>query len=229
MTVFSPGFIFPNAAGAVTLAKTFLSSPNNITGSNTVFSFTSYNIGTAAADRNIVIVVHSRNNGTAATATVKIIVAGQSDITMTADVQFTSGQMGTHIFHANVPAVYGTSATIQVTFTAVMQSTRIAGWNITGSTALTKVDSKTASTSSPAPGALTAVAGGVAIAGTTRDSISRSATWTGATADYNNQSDAGGNYFAYGASALTPTTSITISNNLINDNALSFADVTYSG
>jgi hypothetical protein len=167
-------------------------------GSTSPFTFSSLAIGTAAANRYVIVGIA----GTATPSAVASVTIG--GVTATPVVSQVAGNSVAAIYIALVPT--GTTATIVVTFTGATQKCSIGVWSATGISA-TPVGTAS-STANPASLALTTVKGGFAVAHMQVDSTG-SYTWTNATKEYENSNMDGFTSYS-GADALTTTTSLTI-------------------
>lgn len=130
------------------------------------YTFSSQAIGTAAADRYVVVAVHGSDGSTTAISGVTIDFGSGdtamnvvSDGTNTADQQ--NGVVNGGLFILNVTS--GTTATIKVTFAASKNRCGIGIWTITGLSAETANHVQT-STANPLTATLNTTASGVAIA-----------------------------------------------------------------
>jgi hypothetical protein len=161
------------------------------------FTFSSIAIGTAAANRYVIVGIGATATPT---AVLSVTVGG---IAATQVVSQVAGNSIAAIWIALVPT--GTTATIVITFTGSTQKCSIGVWSATGisPTAL----STASSTANPASLALTTINGGFAIAHMEVDSTG-TYTWTNATQRYAANIDSFSSYS--GADALTSTSSLTI-------------------
>ena len=165
------------------------------------YTFSGVDIGTAATDRVVIVYVSFQN----ASATISGVTIG--GVTATIDVQGggTNGNNRNGWARAVVPT--GTTADIVVTaINAVPKSCgigvyRSAGYTVTLSDTLNVPGATPLSLS----GDITAIAGGVILAGATWRDYSTTATWTGVTEDWDLQQQGAEVHTWSGGHALTPT------------------------
>lgn len=166
-----------HAAATIDFLQSAVATPNIQT-----YTFSSQNLGTAAADRYIIVYASGRDSGTSATSITEVTVGG---VTATEVVQTSNNPTNSTVaglFIAAVPT--GTTGDIVITFNTSMVSGAYAAYRATGIEA-TATD---VATSTPASGdpstTIDITAGGFAIGGTTvAVGATRSAAWTGLTED----------------------------------------------
>jgi hypothetical protein len=172
--------VVPSAGGpAVVTYQTF---SNTYTGTTTL-TFASLAIGTAAADRYVIVVLHERVSSSGDPTAVT--VAGQS---CTRRVQSTSGNnaWGTEIWTTDAPVTSGTTANVVVTFPATVNSVSVGIYSATGLTSIIPTQTKTASGNFSTPTAMSVdvSADGFIIAGGTNSDTTESSTTSGVTEKY---------------------------------------------
>lgn len=170
----------------------------------TVYTFSSMAIGSAAADRGVIVgVVADEVNSTTVSSTDTEIGGVAPVIT-----QASSSNLTVCLLSAIVPT--GTTADVVIRFSAGKGVCHIGVWSCTGMTTATPLDYGS-STSDPGSDTLTAIAGGVcfAVAGSR---INTSLSWSNITEQYDTQS-VGVNTTVSGASITTDGSSINPSGN----------------
>lgn len=145
------------------------------------YTFTGASIGTAAADRVVVVGVWVRSLSAVNFTSGSLTIGGVSATRLSTAAAGAGPGASCALYALNVAA--GTTANIVVTPSASSIRCAIAIWTVTGSTSVTTSDTISANTGSPAiTGTLTIPIGGVGIAvagdgqGTTQ-----TCTWTGMT------------------------------------------------
>lgn len=164
----------------------FLQAASSSTDTDT-YTFSSQNLGTAAADRYIFVGVTSRSSGTTNTinsVTVGGVTATQVELQRT--VTTVVNMAGLYI--AAVPT--GTTGDVVVTFNATTLRCGIGMWGATGLASATATDSDVSSANAPTY-AIDVVAGGFAIgvAYGADNNAPGATTWTGITEDYDGVSE----------------------------------------
>ncbi len=141
-----------------------------------VYTFTAQNIGTAAADRCVIVSAESRR-GAASATTVTVTIGGNATTHQQHGLVEASSSV-VSISWLTVAA--GTTADVVVTYSATMLRARIAVYTMTGGDCTTQtdvdssdIDDPSVALDVPAGGAAAAVCVGASAAGTT--------TWTGIT------------------------------------------------
>lgn len=189
------------------LAATFLQAAVT-TGTSSSYTFTSQNLGTAAASREVVVAVS--HNHTAARVVTGVTVAG---ITASLVVQDSvSTQVGVALWKASVPS--GATGNVVVTLNGVTDAVYIALWHVTGGISGQTTSSNQNSVGFTIAATVTGVTNGVVIAALNwRDGASgRSVTWTGVTERYDarspsaNMDTSGGESTTVGSVTATATT-----------------------
>src|SRR3990167_2651308 len=163
------------------MAASFLQAAVDTTEA-TIYTFSSQSLGTAAADRYIVVAIAARGLGT--TRTISSVTVG--GVSATINVQtpnITSNTSLTGIVIAAVPT--GTTGDIVITFDAQMLRCGIGLYRVTNLVSATPTDTDGSTAADPSV-TLTTVDGGIAIGvGFTQDTAPQAA-WTGATENYDN-------------------------------------------
>jgi len=160
-------------------------------------AFSNVAIGTAAADRYVVVAVALRTNGTQADASA-VTVAGVSCTQIGTDVN--SGSNHLSFWRTNSPIASGTTANISVAWTNAA-NIGVATWAVTGLQSTTPTDTDTTTTDA-ASVTSTVSAGGVLIAAAYSSYLiptSITFGWTGASEDFDGLSVDASSY-ASGAS-----------------------------
>lgn len=191
------GMLAPKAAGPLT--ATYQSS----TFSNsdlTTYSFTSMGIGTASADRYILLVIGSRDTGNNSLSSAT--VAGQATT-----ILYTSGSTTDPraIVITDAPVTSGTTATVSITWSNGSLRTGVGVYSITGGVPSLVADYG-------ASGTVTTATGGCVIAGGYNNGNSNSVTMSNLTVDASVTLE-GPNLLAVGSTNITTggTLSVTIS------------------
>ncbi len=137
-------------------------------------------IGTAAADRYVVVEVVLRTNGTQADASA-VTVAGVSCTQIGTDVN--SGSNHLSLWRTNSPIASGATANVVVTFTNAA-NIGVATWAVTGLQSTTPTDTDTTTTDA-ASVTSTVSAGGIIVAAAYSVGLFPGThTWTGVTEDF---------------------------------------------
>lgn len=191
------------SAPAVT--KTLLALASS-TASTASYTFSSYGLSTATADRLVVIGIMG---GAADVETVSsVTIAGISATLVANNGQGSAGATAsTCLAYALVPS--GTTGTIVVNWTAGMSRCAIRGWSLYNVQNTTPVDSEAPASADPVNFSLNTLSRGVAL-GVGYLRIAGTAIWTGLTEDFDSVFDT--NRQITGASELT--TGATINGNL---------------
>ena len=161
---------------------TFAATAKNSTGSQAVFTFSGHNIGTASADRKVVISASTTGSSSDATGVTGITVGG---VSATKAIDIFGG--GSAVVHAELwylnNVTSGTTADIVVTWNSSRYGCNIGTWAVTGGASGV---SDTATADGGTSGTLSATidcpSGGVVIAQRTCDvslSDHNQQTWTG--------------------------------------------------
>ena len=142
----------------------------NSTSNLTTYTFSAADIGTAAADRMVHVVVAGR--ATTARTVSSVTIGG---VTATANVFTSSGSLvNVGIYTAAVPT--GDTGDVVVTWSGAMTSMRIGVWSSTGLSSATAFDADT-SAASPGTATLSTTSGGFCICGVV-DSAGDAAAFT---------------------------------------------------
>jgi len=209
-------FLFlPSSAFAGTL--TFLQSTGDST-NNTTYTFSGQNLGTASADRVIIVKVSGSNTGGA--NTVSSVTVGGITATAVKELSFLSSAHYVGLFIASVPT--GTTGNVVVTFGSGFARAGIALWAGTGLSSNTPTATNSASTAdgaNPAPSTTVNVsADGFVIAGSyTNNNGAPTWAWTGVTEKFetvvegNSLQSGASDTFVSAVTPLTVTASITSS------------------
>lgn len=163
----------------------YVGDTTSTTGAST-YTFTNHAIGTAAADRKVIVVVQGIQNGTSALSPTVTIGgnAASAEVVANGDVDIFFGRNFSGIYSLDVPS--GTTATIVVNFGGTMYDATVFVYAANG---LQGAASDTASaagggTASPADVSVDVANGGIIIGGASSyDHSSPGATWSGATKD----------------------------------------------
>ncbi len=168
------------AGGGSVASVTYVNNYTSGTDTNT-YTFSGCNIGTANADRTVVITVGARRSGTPSTVN-SVTVGGNSATEL---VQVSSGATNScvaAIYAIDVPS--GTTADVVVTLASTMLRCGIGVYDCTG-ISTTANDTATA-TSASGSGTVTATADG-AVIGVAMSGSSTAFTWSGITENYDVQ------------------------------------------
>lgn len=177
----------------------------------TEYTFSAVDIGVAAGNRSVIVVINSRGLGT--TRTVSSATIG--GIGATISVQGTNIAGGNSsisaVIVASVPT--GTTADVVVTFDAEMLRCGIGSFSTTGIDN-TATDSFVSTSDGDPTGTIDVVAGGFAVGGAYSQEASPSASWTGLTERYDASLDSvthtgGSADFATTQTGLTVTVDFT--------------------
>lgn len=145
---------------------------------NTTYTFAAVDIGTAAADRRVIVAITANSNAGAGAAISSATIGG-----ITADIiveHMAVSASSSHIFMAEVPT--GTTADIVVTFAAAQIRAGIGVWSVTGLTNPIPTDTVSTATS-PAVLDLDVLEGGFII-GVAYAASDPEMTWAGGTERY---------------------------------------------
>jgi len=190
------------AAGVVSASITFETSvPDNANETN--YTFTSVDIGSAAADRQVLVGVGiGADSRTFSSVKIHVptVAADPTGTTMTSliDVTTTGGFDRAGLFIATVAS--GTSAEIVVTTSGANGRCGLAVWSVNG--AASTANDTLSSTASPMTGTIDCSAGGVIVAYAfpIASGAGRTFTWAGVTEDFDEAVDGGNNTMHTGAS-----------------------------
>lgn len=174
--------ILPTPSWAA-VTTTFLQTAEDETDTN-VYTFSDQNIGTASADRCVVVAIGTRRTSTSATTIDSVTIEGNA-----ADILYQQDNPGATTINvvaiATLIVTSGTTADIVVTVSATMTQLGIALYGMTGVDCDTLADSDFSEATDPSvsldvpdDGASIAVCGDGHTASTT--------SWTGLTEDYDN-------------------------------------------
>jgi hypothetical protein len=159
--------------------RTFIAATADTT-DQTTYTFAGASIGSAAADRIVVVGIAAREGGGTNRTLSSVSIAGVS-ATIVAD----SGNVPTHAAFAVALVPTGATGDIVVTFSAGMSRCVISVWSTAGMDS-SAVSSDTADTTDPLEASVNIPAGGVAF-GTAYDNGATTVTWTNLTEDYDAQ------------------------------------------
>lgn len=178
-------------------------------GTGTTITYSSQSIGTAAADRVVVLVVGTeQTNGVISSATIDY---GDGAIAMSASTNPAQGAVGTRVFWKHAPT--GTTATFAITFAASQTATtqKIAVYSATGAAEVASSSNGVADTDADpiSSGAITIPTGGGCIA-VCAMAATGVRTWTGITEDLD-ESVSTAFQFTTGTSTTAGTPTITVS------------------
>lgn len=168
--------------GAVTpLAITYAASSIQVCNPSTTFS--AFAIGTASADRYVVVTLST--GSTISTAISSITVAGQA-CTVVSSAKNGAGGTFTAIVITNAPVTSGTTANIAITMNNNTQALSIGTFAVTGLTSTTPTATATTTTNNGVMTVAVAATGGViSIAGSSGNTGTGGAvSWTGITERY---------------------------------------------
>ena len=174
------------------------------------YTFSAQNLGTAAADRQIIVVTTARKVG--AVTTVSMTIGGVS----ATQVQLISaGANANHvaIFIANVPT--GATGDIVVTWGATMVRSAIMAYGGYDFVSATPTDGGTSTAAAPTF-AIDVVAGGFAIGGATTEADT-STTWTGITEDADASVEAGLTYTSASDDFATTQTNLALTATFLDE------------
>lgn len=159
------------------VVSTFIGS-NSSTSDTANYSFAAEGIGTAAADRFVVVGFVARC--ATARSVSSVTIAGNATTQL---VQVDAGSSDMHAGLYGLLVTSGTTATIAVNFSGTCNRLGLGVWTINGLASQTPSDTMTDSGSDPATGTIDVQAGGciIAIATTLANTTT---TWTGVTEDY---------------------------------------------
>ncbi len=167
------------------MALSFLQQDGQSTNA-TIYTFSAENLGTAAADRYIIIGIGSRGLGSLTLSTVTI--GGVSATLVSNNPVVNTNTTITSLCLANVPT--GTTGDVVITFSGQMLRCGIGVYRVTGLSSATPTSTGISSADAPTAN-LNINAGGIAI-GTASLPRTSNAAWTGITTqDYNFEPEAG--------------------------------------
>jgi hypothetical protein len=193
------------AASGGTATRTWIAATADTT-DQTTYTFTGASIGTASADRIVVVAILAREGGGTNRTLSSASIAGVS-----ATIISNSGNVPTHADIVIAPVPTGTTGDIVITFSAGMSRCVIGVWSTTGMvSAATSADSS--ATSDPLSAVVDVPAAGVAF-GAAYDNGLTTVTWTNLTEDYDAQHESRTFSFA-SAEFATIQTGITLSADL---------------
>jgi hypothetical protein len=168
--------------GRCAITSDFLQAATPNTTTQTTYTFASQNLGTADADRYIVVGIEAR--GTNSGLVVSSATIGGQSATITRQVtNATSNFNIAALIIAAVPS--GTTGDIVINFNVAALRCNVKAWRLTGISGVTAADSDS-STASPPSVALDVPAGGWAV-GSAVSAIATSTTWTGLTENHDTQ------------------------------------------
>lgn len=180
----------------------FLQQATNGT-TQTTYTFSSQNLGTAASDRYIVVAVGWRKSGSAPSLS-SVSVGGVSATSVVNYKSGTTTATGAAIFIAAVPT--GTSGDVVITFSADSASCGIALYRVTGLTDTTPIETAT-SNANPRAVTLNGVEGGFIIAVDYNNvSGASTTTFSGLTEDYDVDAISNAHHFAGASSSYSDVT-----------------------
>lgn len=166
------------------MALSFLQTAFSTT-DGTSFTFSSQNLGTAAADRYIIVAVQSRSVGTDVHTIDSVTVGGVSATIVVQRQNNAANSSYAGLAIAAVPT--GTTGDVVVTFSTTMLRCEVGLWRATGLASATATDFGSSTASAPTY-AIDVVAGGFAIGAVTQ-SNGVSAAWTNLTEKYDDLQD----------------------------------------
>jgi hypothetical protein len=167
------------AAGAADAVVSYISGTEATTDNQTVYTFTDHAIGTAAADRLVVVVTGAEEASLAHAPTACTIGGNAADLVVVSDG---ANREGSGIFSLVVAT--GTTATIVVTFSATVDRGRIEVYTITGYASSTAHDTdRVSATAASISLTLDVPENGVAIAGIFKATANQAVAWTNADED----------------------------------------------
>jgi hypothetical protein len=198
------------AAAVPSLTRTYTGTGQSLTNSSS-YSFSSTAIGTAAADRNIVVLCTVQNNDAIQPSTCTV---GGAATTRVATRQNTEGAA---IFVTNAYVTSGTTATIAITTSVGSGKCRVFVYAVYGNMNRTPIATLNSTANDPS-GSLDLQAGGVAFGvGQSRNLTTHS--WTGLTEDADLQQDEGTDMTSSCASIeATATETITVQCDMASSN-----------
>ena len=204
-----PGMFQPLLSGPI-IPKIITYQTNAVLNSPaTTFTFSSQAIGTAQANRYVIVGVGGSNS----TRTVSTVTIG--GISATQLVQQQSGIITSALFIANVPT--GTTASIVVTWSGSQDRAGIGVWSATGLSS-TSANSTGSTTTNNGTITLTTLSGGFAVGFTTQDNFGSTFTWTNLTSSFSSAS----------APAIGGAIATTVGGSLGVSNSVSAGSTTWS-
>lgn len=159
-----------------TATRTFLAATGD-TADLTTYTFAGQNLGTASADRIIVVAIAGREGDGGANRTLSSVTVAGISATIIAN----SGNVPTHTDIAVAAVPTGTSGSIVVTYSGQVSRCVIGTWATTGMSA-SSTSADASDTSDPYSASVDVPAGGVAF-GISYDNGNTTFTWTGLTED----------------------------------------------
>lgn len=174
-------------ASAAPKVLTFQTSAVN-SANLTTYTFSAQAIGTAAADRYVIVGI-SYGNNSATVSSVTIGGVSATSIVVAAGTAGGWGTIGAAIFIANVPT--GTTADVVVTLSAGQNRCGIGVWSATGMSGTT-ASATNSSSASPGSASITIPTGGFGIAvASIAENSAPLVSWTNATERYDSDVEAG--------------------------------------
>lgn len=201
----------------VTFLQTAVSSANA-----TTYTFSAQNLGTAAADRNIVVCATGQDTGSAAKSISSITVQGITASIAIQNQGNASNTSMTAIAIVNVPT--GTTGDVVVTFSEAFANCGISLFHIVGMGSTTPNHTNSTDLDNTAV-SVNVNAGGVVIGCGATSSSNPTSTWTNLTevADISREASTGNHTAAYTVSGSTQSLSCTCDFTAGNDPAVSYA------
>lgn len=160
---------------------TYLQDAGNTSGLST-YTFSSQNLGTAAADRFIVVAIETRNSGTSDRTINSVTIGGVSAV-VTQETQAGTNRNVVALACAAVPT--GTAGDVVVTLNGAMLRCYIQVYRAIGISSTTPSDTERLAGASPT-GTIDVPAGGILVAcAASGNALTTDGTWTGVDLAYN--------------------------------------------
>lgn len=150
------------------------------------YTFTNHSIGTAAADRYVVVCVFASNSGNGTFSIDSVTVGGASTTSLLHISGTSSNGNIVGMFITNSPVTSGTTASIVCTMNAAVIHCSVGVYAVYGLTSTTPNDTISISNSADPSSTIDQQNGGVVIA-MARDAFAYTVTWSGVTEDYDAQ------------------------------------------
>jgi hypothetical protein len=172
------------------------------------YTFSSQALGTASADRHIIVGITGRANSGGAFALSSVTVAGNA-ASVVVEHQYTNDIIGT-VALAIVAVPSGTTGDVVVTWDRAILDCGIGVWATTGLQSITPTDTDFDSPGTSLSGNLNIDAGGVAV-GVTLGFSAPAVSWTNLTEDFETQIDSGEDITGASDAFVTEQTALAIS------------------
>jgi len=197
------GLLGKDANGSGTLALTYVGE-NSTTTNAAAHTFSSESIGTAAADRYVIVGATYVGGSTPSPATVTIGGINAVELILQAPASFYAH---TSFFYALVPT--GTTADIVVTWANSSSNFGIGVWNVTGSASVSPVQVAGDNTSPASAVTLNIPSGAAAMGLTINRGASATCAWVGLTENFDTQIESINHFSGSSSTTAGSATSVT--------------------